>query len=203
MKKEQIGFESFKEKVTIERLRQNAEKVNISSSSSDYIAYPEFLKYFADLKTITKHNVIIGINFSYGWMPTMFDFRSNNFNEIVDILNRAKQGQIPTETELEVLKKCFNNSLVGTSKLLHFINPNMFAIWDSRVLRYLTNRGSNSYRLDKSKLYLDFLKFCKYITNQPGYNEIHNLVVEKLNQGKMTKYRTVELIMYETERNSR
>ncbi len=198
MKKEQIGLESFKEKVTIEILRQDAEKIYIANNNSDYISYPEFLKYFADLETITKHDVIIGINFSYGWMPTMFDFRSDNFNEVVDILNRAKQGQIPTETELEVLKKCFNNSLVGTSKLLHFINPNKFTIWDSRVLGYLTNHKSNSYRLNKPRLYLDFLEFCKYITSQSGYNEIHNSILKKINHGEMTKYRTVELIIYET-----
>jgi hypothetical protein len=37
-------------------------------------------------------------------MPTIFDFRSKNFNEAVLILNNAKKGQIPTSKELEILK---------------------------------------------------------------------------------------------------
>ena len=194
MKREQATLDVFKQNVTIDRLRLDAEKIKNSD-----ISYPEFLKYFSDLKKLNRHNIIIGINFTYGWMPTIFDFRSDNLDEAVNILNRAKHGQIPNEVELETLKKCFNNSLVGTSKLLHFINPSKFAIWDSRVIRYL---GFSTYWLYKPKSYLDFLEFCKDITNQPEYNEIHNSIVKKFNHNGMTKYRTIELVMYEKDRKN-
>jgi len=71
-------------------------------------------------------------------MPTSFDFRSDKFDEALEIINNAKKGIVPSIDQLEILKGLLNNSLVGTSKHLHFINPEIFAIWDSRVYRYLT-----------------------------------------------------------------
>jgi hypothetical protein len=195
MKIKEKMIDVYKRNVNIERLLNDESEINISNESSDFISYPEFLKYFKDLKVISKHNVIIGINFTYGWMPTIFDFRSNNFNVVVDILNKAKLGEILSVGELEILRKCFNNSLVGTSKLLHFINPGVFAIWDSRVFRYLTKQKSHSYRMDNCRNYLDYLEFIKYLTDKPDYNRIHNSIITKVGYN-MTKFRTAELIMY-------
>ncbi|ETB64147.1 TPA: hypothetical protein DIC38_00490 [Candidatus Nomurabacteria bacterium] len=191
MKKEIL--EIFKENVDINRLMKDEQNINISYKDNSYfISYVEFLKYFKDLNKITIHNMIIGINFTHGWMPTIFDFRSNNFDEVVKILNNTKQGIIPNIDQLEILKKCFNNSLVGSSKILHFINPDKFAIWDSRVFRYLTNK---KYGIDNCKYYLDYLKFFEYITNKPEYNKIHESIINKVDY-EMTKFRTLELIMY-------
>lgn len=188
-------LEIFKKNITFDKLLQDEKTIALKQLSSDFVSYPEFIKYFNDIVIISKHNLVIGINFTYAWMPTMFDFRSDNFEEVIKILNSAKQGQIPTENELEILKKCFNNSLVGASKLLHFINPSQFAIWDSRVYRYLTNEEPHSYRLDKYKSYFAFLDFCNFITNHDDYLKIHNSVIEKVGY-QMTKIRTAELIMY-------
>ncbi len=195
MKNKEEMINLYKENVDIKRLLKDENTINISKDRSDFISYPEFLKYFRDIKKITKHDVVIGINFTYGWMPTIFDFRSNDIDLVIDILNRAKQGKVPCENELDVLKKCFNNSLVGTSKLLHFINPEVFAIWDSRVFRYLINKEPHQNRIDNYKSYLDYLEFCKFLTSNPEYNSIHNSIIKKVGY-EMTKFRTVELIMY-------
>jgi hypothetical protein len=192
---------TYKQNISIDKLRQDEAQIAISGNSSDFISYPEFLKYFRDIPIITKHNLVIGINFTYGWMPTMFSFQSviieeaPRIEEAVQILNLAKEGQIPTAPELQILKECFNNSLVGASKLLHFINPTKFAIWDSRVYRYLTNLKPHSYRLNNYNSYLDFLEFCNYISNENGFMAIHNSLIHKVGY-QMTKYRTAELIMY-------
>ena len=188
-------LETFKTNVHFDKLQQDEKSISPKLENSYFVSYPEFIKYFSDIDLIKKHNLVIGINFTYGWMPTIFDFRSDNFEVIIKILNNAKQEKIPSEKELELLKNCFNNSLVGASKLLHFINPNQFAIWDSRVYRYLTNTEPHSYRLDNYKSYLDFLEFCSIMTNHKDYLKIHNSLVEKVGY-PMTKYRTIELIMF-------
>ncbi|MCX6735864.1 MAG: hypothetical protein NTZ13_02170 [Candidatus Parcubacteria bacterium] len=194
-KKQTTILETFKTNVDIDTLRCDADKIVISHDTSYFISYPEFIKYFSDIKQISKHNVIIGINFTYGWMPTIFNFRSKDFDNVVLILNNAKKGIVPQVHELETLKKCFNNSLVGTSKLLHFINPEIFAIWDSRVYRYLTNHRAYNYHLNNYESYLAYLEFCKYITNQPGFDYIHNSIIKKMGN-EITKYRTAELVMF-------
>jgi len=186
---------SLKENISLEKLEYDAKNIISSSDRSDLISYPEFVDFFKKKYTITKHDLVIGINFTYGWMPTMFDFRSTEFDMVLRILNDAKLGKIPSEDDLRILKRCFNNSLVGTSKLLHFINPNEFAIWDSRVYRYLTNEKPYSYRLDDFTTFLGFRDFCKHITEQKKYEHIQDLVEGKIHY-KMSKMRTVELIMF-------
>lgn len=160
------------------------------------ISYPEFLKYFENIQEINKHHLVIGINFTYGWMPTILDFRSNEFEDAVQVLNKVKKGTIPSIREIETLKSLFNNSLVGTSKLLHFIRPDKFAIWDSRVYRYLTGREPYVKNIGDPAGYLSYLAFCGHLTSFPEFENIHRIVCREIGY-EMTKFRTAELIMYQ------
>ncbi len=159
------------------------------------IPYIEFLKYFQNIEVINHHSMVIGINFTYGWMPTIFHFRSDKFEEALLILNNAKKGIIPKHDEIQILIKLFNNSLVGTTKLLHFINPSVFAIWDSRVYRYLTGLEAYHHRINSYEDYLIYLNFLKEITSNPQYDSLHVSICKKTNT-EMTKFRSAELIMY-------
>lgn len=187
-------IDKFKSHVSIDKFFQDCANFKVDKQTYD-VSYPEFLKYFSDIETITKHNLVIGINFTYGWMPTIFDFRSDKFDEAIEILDNAKKGLVLTVNQLETLKGLFNNSLVGTTKLLHFINPEKFAIWDSRVYYYLTGELAHNYRIGNCESYLSFLAFCEYLTQKKEYEELHNSICKKLDY-TMTKFRTVELIMY-------
>ena len=188
-------LEELKKEITIKKLINDEVKIVVDKNSSDFISYPEFIKYFDGIDEIKMHDLIIGINFTYGWMPTIFNFKSNKLNKILIILNSAKNGIRPTESELGLLKKCLNNSLVGTSKLLHFINPQSFSIWDSRIYRYLRNETPHKYRLEKPKLYIEFLSFCDFIIEQPEYDKVHSSMLQKVGHN-MSKYRTIDLLMY-------
>jgi hypothetical protein len=181
------------EKITIDKIEQDA--IGLEFNSESYlISYPEFLKYFKKKRSIKKSHLIIGIHFTYGWMPTVFDFRSNEFKKAVKILNKSKGNNLLTIEELSILKSLFNNSLVGTSKLLHFINPSIYPIWDSRVYRYLTNKESSN-KLNEPETYLSYLNFCSEKIKDKKYNSIHKSIKEKIGQN-LTKLRSLELIMY-------
>lgn len=187
-------LDKIKNHFSIDNFFQDCYNFEVNEQTYDK-SYPEFLKYFSNIKTITEHNLVIGINFTYGWMPTIFNFRANNYDEAIEILNNAKNGFVPTALQLEALKGLFNNSLVGTSKLLHFINPNKFAIWDSRVYYYLTGELAYNHRIGNCESYLSFLSFCESIIQRIEYEDIHNSICKKLGY-TMTKLRTVEIIMY-------
>lgn len=187
-------IDTFKQNIPLDKFFQDGTNFVINRQS-DYLSYLEFLKYFSDLKTITQHNLTIGINFTYGWMPTIFDFRSDNFDAALDILNEAKSGNMPTSDNLVLLKGLLNNSLVGTTKLLHFINPYNFAIWDSRVYRYLTNKEPHYNRIGNCKTYLDYLAFCNYLTKQKEFNLLQKSVEKQVGYS-MTAFRVAELVMY-------
>lgn len=187
-------IETFRKNTLPDKFINDARKTSIQQRS-DFISYPEFLNYFKTIDEITKHNLVIGINFVYGWMPTIFDFRSDNFNEAIEILNKAKNGtEIITVSDLTLLKGLFNNSLVGSTKLLHFINPNKYAIWDSRVYRYLTN--NNRYnQIENCNNYLDYLTFCKELITLEEFDSL-KIQIEGSVGYPMTAYRIVDLILY-------
>jgi len=187
-------IDTFKQNITVDKFFHDGNGFEIQRRS-DYLSYPEFLRYFSDLKTITRHNLIIGINFTYGWMPTIFDFRSDRFDEALNILNSAKKGIMPTIGELNLLKGLLNNSLVGSTKLLHFINPDKFAIWDSRVYRYLTGKEPYDNRIGDCSVYLAYLDFCVYLITQKEFKSMHERVENHVGYS-MTPLRIAELIMY-------
>jgi len=184
----------FKLNIPLEKFFQDGNNFKIKRKS-DFISYPEFIKYFRDLKTIDRHNLSIGINFTYGWMPTIFEFRSDNFDETLGILNEVKKGNNLTVDDLVLIKGLLNNSLVGTSKLLHFINPVNFAIWDSRVYRYLTNKEPYVNSIGNCNSYLDYLAFCNYLTQHKEFDSLKNIVEMKVGYS-MTAFRVAELVMY-------
>lgn len=193
-------FDIYKKNISINKLKSDINNLvknfnNNSINKLEYITYPEFLRYFNDIHEITKHNLIIGISYTYSWMPTIFNFKTDKFDEVLKILNEAKKDKLPDHNSLNILKECFNNSMVGTTKLLHFINPHKFAIWDSRVYRYLTCQQPHPNRLDNTFAYLDYLKFCDFVTSHQDFNQIHD-TINNIVGYEMTKYRTLELFMY-------
>lgn len=114
--------------------------------SSYDVSYPEFLGYFHRCGPLTKHHLIIAANFAYGWMPTILDFHSREFDTGVAHLEKARAGSQLTVSELAALAKIVNKSMVGASKLLHFASPAAYAIWDSRVAKYLGARIDSNDR---------------------------------------------------------
>jgi len=190
--------EDLSVKITIESLIKEAENFEIENKS-DLISYPEFIEYFKSISEINKHNLIIGINFTYGWMPTIFDFRTTeiekNIDLAVEILNRAKSGKDLETKDYELLKSLLNNSLVGSTKLLHFINPEKYAIWDSRVFRFLFNQEPYDYRIGNVQNFIEYQKLLDNLTKDKRFPEFFKLVNSKL-EYKPTNFRALELIMF-------
>lgn len=185
-------------KIRIENLIVEAGNFKIENKS-DLISYPEFIEYFKSINEINRHNLIIGINFTYGWMPTIFDFRTTeiekNIDLAIEILNKAKSGKDLETKDYELLKSLLNNSLVGSTKLLHFINPEKYAIWDSRVFRFLHNQEPHDYRIGNIKNYIDYQKLLQNLTNEERFSEFYQLISSKL-EYKPTNFRALELIMF-------
>lgn len=134
----------------------------------------------------------------YGWMPTML----KNWN--LDALPKAGErihSIRSVNTHAAALKlvtnlneKPINNSWIGTSKLLHFINPNHFPIWDS-VVASCFNVGKNTCNNKKR-----FIKYMKFIHDSVGKNprmtdELSDLINMKFNYIP-TGTRVIELLLY-------
>ena len=143
---------------------------------------------------ITEHDLVVGANFTYGWMPTILNFKSDEFSSAISILNQAKGSERISDEQLYTLKQLIINSLVGVSKLLHFINPNVYAIWDSRVCNFLTGK-THKYKIETSHLFWSYLDLCKRISLDPAFAPIHEKYKEKVGF-EITPMRTIEQIMF-------
>ncbi len=186
--------------LNIENILRDAKELKLSKNTSYHKSYPEFIKYLKGNNPIKEHELIIASHFVYSWMPTIIKIDLSEKNQVLDILNEVKSNKLFTLTikELKILKRCINNSIVGVSKLLHFIAPKKYAIWDSRILRYSTGQKSQ-YHIGNEKLYLEYLSKVKEIAKDKDYKKVHQLVEDQLAY-KVSPLRVIELVMFETDK---
>lgn len=181
---------------TLEELAQN---LTLDPTNSYLVSYPEFIEYFASIPLITRHHLIIGTHFAYGWMPKILRLGQVDINVALGLLNYAKAGHTLSLQQLKLLKQLINNSAVGLSKLLHFIRPDLYPIWDSNVADYVFNGTCTTYTINKLEVYLDYMNLCHMLTRAEGYEQIHKQVNEKLPSPlvySMSRLRTFDILLF-------
>lgn len=185
----------FIESIQVSKVLERAIFLENDNTQNSYNkSYCHFVKYFKDKQRLTEHDLVIAANFTYGWMPTILEFKSDDFDLAVSVINKAKHSERISDEDLLILKKLMNNSIVGVSKMLHFINPNVYAIWDSRVCNFLTGKA-HAYKVQKSGLFWAYLDLCQKVAAAPEFEFIHRNHQEKVGYD-ITPMRTVEQIMF-------
>lgn len=197
-----FDFESIdvNQKITeIRKFAQDYGNGDISKKiESDHETYKIYLQFFKSKNQYTIDDIVVGMSLSYSWMPTILtiNFRliKENEKELLWIFECVKGGMTIDKDQLGILQKIINNSIVGTSKLLHFMNPEEYPIIDSRVCEFLF--GSSTDKLSSPVFYLDYMHFIKEKLLKHEYSQ------EILNEFKMkiskdiTLMRAVEFCMY-------
>lgn len=188
--------------ITIENIIVAERQVKIKDKNAPYLrAYSEILRYFRNADTFTRHEFIVGAHIVYGWMPTILEISSSDdvVDRAADILNRVRNGaQIDLE-KISVLKAAINNSVVGASKVLHFLKPDSYPIWDSVVYKFI--HGTNSqYQMGKAENYLNYVSACRRVTTDERFLPVYESMKVKI-EDEITKIRAIEMIMYENARS--
>ena len=110
------------------------------------VAYGSLRPHFEKLTAVSWDDAVVGLHIVYGWMPTIpklgeiMRWDQQQKTVLTAILTRAITGNVPTDAELVELMAFSNNSMIGASKLMHFLNPSLFPIWDSRTAQAFLNR---------------------------------------------------------------
>ena len=180
----------------IENLKKEIESFKVNEENSYLNSYQEFIQYFNKTPKIEKHHLIISSHFVYGWMPTILKLKLKNLEEVLQILNKAKTDQILNSKELEKLRFSINNSLVGTSKLLHFINPEIYPIWDSKIFKYWSG-NKTTYGIQKPENYLEFTNQVRETIQRNEFAKIHNKINELLRYD-VSPVRALELLIFQS-----
>lgn len=184
------------EELSIELIRREFENFKFQYNSY-IITYQEFIKYFEEIDIIEKHHLIISCHFVYGWMPTILSLNDSDLTQVLELLNQAKKGRLLSLDELSILKKYINNSLVGLSKLLHFIHPEIYAMWDSRIFRFLTGKNS-TYGIGRPSAYLEYLQGIRSIIEQKEFDQYYQKIQKKFPYS-ISKMRAVEIVIFQSK----
>ena len=127
----------------IESLESHLSKVDQFEDTQYFDSYFEFVKYFENIETIDYHSLVISSYFTYGWMPTILKKfnMEDDISKPLSVFNKVKNDVEIDDEEYLSLVKCINNSIVGVSKILHFINPSQYPIFHSRIKNYFKTKN--------------------------------------------------------------
>ena len=154
-------------------------------------SYREFVAYFKAEPVLSSHHITIGAHMAYGWMPRALNrFDVKSLDEIAAIANRVKLGVRPSPSEMELLCRSIDNSLVGSSKLLHFVSPELLAIWDSRVIHFIGEGETRSI-----ENYFEYLHNLDELVVEPLFGQVHDSMNRKIGY-PVTRLRACEYVMY-------
>lgn len=172
---------------------------NILANDSYILSYPHLLSYFATKKSLGAEDVVRGAHMVYGWMPTILELYSGptklDLVEAADLLTEARSAGTLTDAELEKIAGLVNNSLVGASKLLHFIAPNNFEIWDSNVYAFVFNEKPHNYRVKQVAKYREYLGILRELQADQKFSQFHISMNSKIGY-TVSPLRALELVMY-------
>ena len=134
--------------------------------------YDSMIKFFSMNKEVfDKDTFYQGLNMIYGWMPTIPKNSKpvNDDSICIELLKKAyyhKPNTTFTKKDYQELIPYVNNSIVGLSKMLHFINPNVYPIWDSNIA-YIFGLKWN-YQVNNVRLYMIYMIAMHNVGSENG-----------------------------------
>tara|TARA_B110000503_G_C7143596_1_gene411957 strand:- start:1064 stop:1636 length:573 start_codon:yes stop_codon:yes gene_type:complete len=159
-------------------------------------SYPNLLKATSFLIKEMKSDSLVAIaHLAYGWMPTILkkiDISAHNNNYFLTAATVSSYKEA-NNFLYNLEKPPINNSWVGTSKVLHFINPHFFPIWDSKVGKHFE---ITSYLKLKDKN--NFMNYINFVEIHSEDNIVLKVQKEfkKRTKYNVTKTRACEFILF-------
>ncbi len=173
-------------------------EIDERKQDSYILSYRDMLGYFKDIGKLTSKDVVVGAHMVYGWMPTIVHLNKDGSDpsEILHILQSVKDDKADlSEDQLITIKRYINNSVVGASKLLHFISPDSYPIWDSKIFQFTHGRMPHQYQVNNPGTYLKYREKMLALEQHSKFPEFHASVNSKLKY-EVSGLRALELIMF-------
>lgn len=162
-------------------------------------SYPYLTSHFSNKTVIEPSDVVLGAHMVYGWMPTILGLdtgavRGASLQQVAVLLTLAKSRDLNAD-ELQSVKGMVNNSIVGVSKLLHFIEPTRYPIWDSRIYFFCHGKAGHAYQVNNIDAYLSYRSRLVELMSHPRFADFHASVNTKIGY-PVSGLRALELIMF-------
>ena len=85
------------------------------------------------------------------------------------------------------------------TKLLHFANPSLYPIWDSKICAFLTDK---KHTVNHVESYLEYVQYCDELVRDARFGDVHRSVERKLTYA-VSPYRAVELVFFTVAQRGR
>lgn len=183
----------------LERIFELEPHLLVPKGDSYIESYPYLCSHFSEKKAIAPQDVVLGAHMVYGWMPTVLGLdtaavRGFSLLQAAALLTVAKSRDLDRK-ELSSLKGLINNSIVGTSKLLHFVEPERYPIWDSRLYGFCHDRKGHAYQVNCVDAYLSYRSELMALMSHPQFPDFHASVNTKVGY-PVSGVRALELMMF-------
>lgn len=156
--------------------------------------YDRYIQYFQDKslqEDLTEQDLYVGFAMAYSWMATIkqLDPRIDTIQTAVSALSRLRRLR-PSDVEVEASTAArispeqaaeigtmiepvrqFLSSVIGTSKLLHFVNPDVFPIWDS-VIHKFCDSLKQTRASDSLNRYVEYTFNIHMLTNHADFDTL-------------------------------
>jgi len=158
-------------------------------------SYHPVMRWFATADWKNGDSLVVGSTLIYGWMPTRLHLSvpssSDEQPSFPSLLKRQK------EIDFDTFKSAvdwFGGSVVAASKFCHFVNPDFYPIWDSRIALLLIQRH-HYYSVNSQPKYESYFRECHRIAS----SELGTLAVQHVSPivGKVSTIRAIELVLFQ------
>ena len=174
-------------------------ELTVIDPSQSYIrAYPHIVSMLSVKTAFTPSDFICASHMVYGWMPTILEIHANEHVSVAmgaALLTKAKKQGYLSHTELGQLAQLVNHSVIGASKLLHFVNPQAFAIWDSKVYRFVHGVAAHEYRVNNIAAYEHYLGMLGELKRDPRITDFCISIEQKMGY-PVSVLRALEVVMF-------
>ena len=163
-------------------------------------SYPLLLKSTAHLCDAMGSNAVPGVaHIVYGWMPTILQNLTfdDHINDHLIAARQINDFQSAFNLVDGLETSPINNSWVGLSKVLHFINPEFFPIWDSVVAKHF---GVSNHKIKQKKIYTKYMKFISENLEFKSVSTVQDLFEKRANY-TISKVRACEFILFTAPKN--
>ena len=157
------------------------------------IGYPHLRAQFSRSEPLGLGEFIVATSMVYGLMPTVMNLRKGDPEMLLGPLSALRvDGRRLSHEQFADLRAIVNNSVVGASKLLHFLRPDTYPIWDSRVDRFMHGDDADTSSADR---YFDYLADFDRVSQDPVFERQRVSLAKKLGY-PIDATRAFEMIMY-------
>jgi len=175
---------------------QNGMVVNDLRSHTYLSTYPEILSFVqeGEIQAAELKQLALMV---YGWMPRVLRIDNAHLPAALQAANEAKASTVENHEEVPVqhIANCLH-SLVGASKLLHFVNPNVFPIWDSRIQTF-RGRPNGNHNMSNIGNYHEYVREVHAIVREEGFGQFYEeytvVHINRLNQNDIGEYQVSEI----------